>query len=90
MARRNFDSTDMLQFFNRNWPTCGQQSFTGSTKAIALTTIEATDLVVASVLATTTASYVTTLAITAGTGFIVTMSAATDCTVSYLVFKNNS
>ena len=90
MARRNFNSTDLYRFLNNNWPTVGQSSFTGTTRAIALSIIEATDTVIATVTQSTTASYVVKAQITAGIGFTVTLSAASPATVSYAVFKQNS
>ena len=89
MAKRGFDSTDSLQWMNYAWPVCGTTNMSsGTTKVIALATIEATDIVlVTSVLATT--AFLNAIAITAGTGFQCTFSATTDATITYLVFKRN-
>jgi hypothetical protein len=58
---------------------------------VSLTSIAATDVVVANVVAWATAAYVTSLAITAGTGFIVTLNTDPgNATISYAVFKKNN
>lgn len=92
MAKRGFDSTDMLQFLNYAWPVLGQQGMGAVTSvAVTLATIEATDIVLAQVTAYATQSYVQKATITAGTGFVVYCSANPgSATVSYAVFKTNS
>lgn len=94
MAKKNFDSTDYLKHMNYAWPVCGLASMSNNTvsHAVALATIEATDIVVASILNQgATAAYIVETVVTAGTGFTVTLNlAAIATTVAYAVFKNNS
>jgi len=94
MAKTQFDSVDRLQFLNYAWPTVGMASMTNNTitYSVALATIEATDKVIASVVSMgATKSYLIGVAITAGTGFVITLSGAcTGASVAYAVFKNNS
>lgn len=93
MAKRGFDSTDMLQFLNYAWPVCGIKAIGDSTTCtVALATIEATDVVLAYVSSAATVCYALGTVITAGTGFITTVNTTpggTGATVSYLVFKKN-
>jgi|WetSurMetagenome_2_1015567.scaffolds.fasta_scaffold367501_1 hypothetical protein len=90
MAKRNFQSTDLWKFLDYAWPISGQVTATGATKAVALSSIEGTDVVVATVNGYVTASYVTYVTITSGTGFVINLSAAPgSATVSYAVFKVN-
>ena len=94
MGKTQFDSVDRLQFLNYAWPTIGMASLVDNTVtySVALATIEATDKVFTGIISMgATVSYVTKLAITAGTGFVITMSGAcTGASVAYAVFKNNS
>jgi len=94
MAKTKFDSMDMLKFFNYAWPTVGLASMVNNTVtlSVVLATIEATDRIVTSMadLGATNA-YVIKTVITAGTGFVITLSnACTGASVAYAVFKNNS
>lgn len=62
----------------------------GTTVAVAVASIVATDIVLAQFAATATAAYVLSYAITAGTGFAITSSAAIGkATLSYCVLKNS-
>jgi len=94
MAKTQFDSVDRLKFLNYAWPTVGLASIVNNTVtfSVALATIEATDRIIASVVNLgATNAYITDLVITAGTGFVITMSGAcTGASVAYAVFKNNS
>jgi len=94
MAKTQFDSVDRLKFLNYAWPTVGLASLVNNTVtySVALATIEATDRIIASVVNLgATNAYITDLVITAGTGFVITMSGAcTGASVAYAVFKNNS
>jgi len=74
----------------------GKQAITSTTTTVgvfdvivALASIEAADVVLAQVIASTTASvYVTRSAITAGVGFSAYTNAATIGSISYVVFKS--
>ena len=94
MAKTQFDSVDRLQFLNYAWPTVGMARFIDSTAtfSVALATIEATDRVITSVASMgATKAYVYAVAVTAGTGFVITLNlAATGASIAYAVFKNNS
>jgi hypothetical protein len=93
MAKTQFDSMDQVQFMNYAWPVTGFATITATSTSsvVALATIQATDVVLAQVVTTTTAGYVTAIAITAGTSFKITVSAATgSASISYAVFKANS
>lgn len=93
MARRNFQSTDWIQFLDTAWPTTGTQDFEDSTTCtIALSIIAATDIISTQVIGFATTCYVTEVAITAGTGFIVTVNQdpGKGATLSYVVHKVNS
>lgn len=66
----------------------GQVGTALTSVSIALASIVATDAVVANVMTYITASYVAKIAITAGTGFLVTLNAAPGtATISYAVFR---
>jgi len=94
MAKTQFDSVDRLQFLNYAWPTVGLASMVNNTVtySVALATIEATDRIVTSMVNLgATNAYVISTVITAGTGFVITLSGAcTGASVAYAVFKNNS
>jgi len=66
----------------------GVQGFLVTTCTVALATIEATDIVLASVIAFATTAYVTKVVISAGVGFVVTVNQDPgNATISYAVFK---
>ena len=93
MAKRGFDSTDYLQWMNYAWPVIGSVTMAGTatTANVALTTIEATDLVLATFGSQATVAYIVSATITAGTGFIVACNTTPGpAVVNYAVFKVNS
>lgn len=93
MVKKNFESADYIKFFNYAWPVVGTASITTTTSvSVALATIESTDIVLANTITAATASYVTKVKVTAGTGFVIYASAAPGAngTIGYAVFKQNS
>jgi len=90
MARINIDGPDRDVYIKYISPYVTIQTSTGSTKAVVMANIEATDIVLAQVLSYSTACYVTYITVTAGTGFVINLSAAPGtATVGCAVFKAN-
>jgi len=72
-------------------PITGRQACTGATCAVVLATIVATDVVLTQAEAVVTASYIYSIAITAGTGFVVSFNTSPGtATVNYAVFHLNA
>ena len=94
MAKRGFDSTDMLQFMNYQWPVCGTKTYTGAaaTESVVLATIEATDVVLTQLVSSGSVSTTILQAVVqAGSGFYVTFNERPwTAAFSYAVFKKNS
>jgi hypothetical protein len=91
MARVNIDGPDRdIMLKKYAMPYTGKQNCTGATCAVSMTTIGASDIVMVTLESATTATYVASIAITAGTGFVVTPGGATLATVNYAVFAANA
>ena len=72
-------------------PITGRQACTGATCAVACATIAATDVVLTQAEAVVTASYIYSIAITAGTGFVASFNTSPgSATVNYAVFHPNA
>jgi|WetSurMetagenome_2_1015567.scaffolds.fasta_scaffold367501_2 hypothetical protein len=66
----------------------GTQSTTVASASVTLASIAATDIVVATPIYCGTAAYITTIAITASTGFLATFNTTPgNATISYAVFS---
>ena len=92
MARVNIDGPDRDQLLKAYaLPYVGSQTITGTTCAVSMTTIAATDLVFASAATFSTAAYIISLVVTAGTGFVATVNTSPGTgTINYVVFKPNA
>lgn len=71
-------------------PITGRQACTGTTCAVAISTIAATDVVLTQLeAATTVTAYILFNTITAGTGFVTTLTDPGSATIAYAVFHPN-
>jgi hypothetical protein len=92
MARiKTRDGGDIGVVLDYLFPVVGVQAMTSGTATVALTTIAVTDIVLTQMLSSSSiTSYITSVVITAGTGFTVLSQAATNATLAYAVFHPNA
>jgi len=92
MARNLPDTSQYLDEFDRLaygvLTGAVAQAVTGATCAVAITYIKATDIVLAQVCTAATVAYITTITITASTGFVLSLHTSPGVgTFSYIVLR---